>query len=206
MKRKEGPSEKDDLINLLNLTRIMSMLQKKWMHNSPKMANESFEGKSNWKYFQCWIVYVEQQAPKASTSSQNDSTLHDKFKLQTRNFLYWIYNFSSKHMHLNGKALALFFPLVFSSRSLAINLCCLNFSDLSETYLTLTYISIGSSEIWRTQYTSLLNFKRFNFMIKKIRKKYRCFMQGRSYYGGPFEFLTFLQTIAFKDLKFRKPP
>ncbi len=140
MKRKEGPSEKDDLINLLNLTRIMSMLQKKWMHNSPKMANESFEGKSNWKYFQCWIVYVEQQAPKASTSSQNDSALHDKFKLQTRNFLYWIYNFSSKHTDLYGKALALFFPLVFSSRSLAINLFCLNFSDLSETYLRLTYI------------------------------------------------------------------
>jgi hypothetical protein len=37
------------------------------------------------------------------------------FKLQTRNFLYWIYNFSSKHMHLYWH----FLSFVFSSCSLA---------------------------------------------------------------------------------------
>jgi hypothetical protein len=116
------------------------------MHKSPQMFNESFEGKSNWKYFQCWIVYVEPQAPKASTSSPNDSALHDKFKLQTRNFLYWIYNFSSKHMHLYCKALALFFFCIFKSLP-SINLFCLIFSDLSsETYLRLTYILLDLSK------------------------------------------------------------
>jgi hypothetical protein len=36
MKRKEGPSEKDDLINLLNLTLIMSMLKKSECVKVPK--------------------------------------------------------------------------------------------------------------------------------------------------------------------------
>jgi hypothetical protein len=168
------------------------------MHRSPEMANESFEWKSNWKYFQCWIVYVEPQAPKASTSSQNDSALHDKFKLQTRNFLHWIYNFSSKHMHLYCKELALFFFCIFKLLP-SINVFCLIFSDLFETYLHF----IGFFKIWMIQYNSLQNFKRFNLMIKKTRKKYCCFMQGRSCYGG---LSTFLPAIAFEDLKFREPP